>query len=300
MEAEMDVTFRHYAPEPLFTDDYKKVREFLMRVNADELVSPRFLWGAWEWAVTHGGRDQHNLDKIGIWERDGVIVAIAAYECPPDEGFLIADASHGHLKNDMVAYAKEHLHTNGRPRLLIPDADETLQRAAVSHGFRPTQAYDRISALDTDNIGPYALPDGYIFVSMAQNWDWQQYNRVMWRGFGHEGRAAHDGETIDGRRQMLSSPVVNPELVVAVKAPDGNYVSHCGAWYLPGDFYCYIEPVATDPDYRMMGLGKSAVLEAVKRCAQMGARLAVVVSDQQFYFNIGFRPIQTVTYWELK
>ena len=87
----------------------------------------------------------------------------------------------------------------------------------------------------------------------------------MWRGFNHVGMATFDDETIAGRKTMLSKPMVNPELVVAATAPDGNYVSHCSMWYQPGDFYCSVEPVVTDPEYRKMGLGKSVVLEAIIR-----------------------------------
>ena len=123
----MGVTFRNYDPRPFFTDDYREVREFLARVNAQKLYMPRFLWGAWEWAVTHGGRDQDNLGKIGLWEDGGKLVAIAAYECPLGEGFLIVDEDYAWLKPDLVDYAQEHLHDNGKLRLLLPDGDDALQ-----------------------------------------------------------------------------------------------------------------------------------------------------------------------------
>jgi len=49
-----------------------------------------------------------------------------------------------------------------------------------------------------------------------------------------------------------------------------------------------------------LGLGKAVVLEAVKRSGKLGATQAVVGSNQQFYFNIGFYPAHTLTHWELK
>lgn len=67
----MAVIFRNYDPEPFFTDDYTKVRNFLLRINHEKLTTPRMLWGAWEWAVTHVGRDQNNLGRIGLWEDEG-------------------------------------------------------------------------------------------------------------------------------------------------------------------------------------------------------------------------------------
>ena len=61
-----------------------------------------------------------------------------------------------------------------------------------------------------------------------------------------------------------------------------------------------VEPVATDPAYRKMGLGKSAVLEAIRRCGLLGAKRAFVGSPQQFYYSIGFRPYATSTFWSKK
>ena len=69
----MSIIFRNYSPEPLFTDDYAKVRNFLIRINVDKLYTPNFLWGAWEWQVTHGGLDRNNLGKFGLWEDNGEI-----------------------------------------------------------------------------------------------------------------------------------------------------------------------------------------------------------------------------------
>ncbi|HBP38077.1 MAG TPA: GNAT family N-acetyltransferase, partial [Clostridiales bacterium] len=57
---------------------------------------------------------------------------------------------------------------------------------------------------------------------------------------------------------------------------------------------------ATDPAYRKMGLGRAAVLEAIRRCGVLGARRAFVGSSQQFYYSIGFRPYATSTFWVRK
>ena len=296
----MSVTFRNYSPEPFFTEDYLGVRNFLIRINSEKLYTPNFLWGAWEWEVTHGNFDRSNINRFGLWEDDGELVAIAIYELPLGDGLLFVDEEHSHLKPEMVAYAKKALHDNGNLRILLPDGDYEFQRAALIQDFRPTQKRWHCSVLDINALQPFVLPEGFSFVSMAGNWNWHQYNRVMWRGFNHEGKAAYDDETIAGRKEMLSSPMIIPDLVVSVAASDGNYVSHCGMWYRPGDFYCYVEPVVTDPEYRMMGLGKAVVLEAIRRCGDLGAKQAVVGSSQQFYYNIGFYPILTSTWWNLK
>jgi predicted N-acetyltransferase YhbS len=70
-------------------------------------------------------------------------------------------------------------------------------------------------------------------------------------------------------------------------------------WYDSETDYALVEPVATIPAYRKMGLGKAAVLEGVKRCGELGAKRAYVGSSQQFYYKIGFRPVPGGTFWEL-
>ncbi len=52
-------------------------------------------------------------------------------------------------------------------------------------------------------------------------------------------------------------PNVDLNLKVAAVAPDGTFAAYCGMWYDPEAGYAVIEPVATDPKYRKMGLGKA-------------------------------------------
>jgi len=96
---------------------------------------------------------------------------------------------------------------------------------------------------------------------------------------------------------MQSAPNYKRNLNIVVVAPDGNYVSYCGMWYDEINKIGYVEPVATDPDYRKMGLGKAAVLEGVRRCKELGANKVYVVSNQQFYLNIGFEIIYKIEAW---
>ncbi|MNI93404.1 hypothetical protein D3C73_1513510 [compost metagenome] len=71
-------------------------------------------------------------------------------------------------------------------------------------------------------------------------------------------------------------------------------------WYDPEAGFALIEPVATDPDYRRMGLGKAAVLEGINRVGILGAKIALVGSSQQFYYSIGLRPYAVSTIWRKK
>ncbi|MHB1356796.1 MAG: GNAT family N-acetyltransferase [Anaerolineae bacterium] len=186
---------------------------------------------------------------------------------------------------------------------LIDDTDRELQRAAFEMGYRPTQEKEQTAVLDiNDENTRYILPEGFRITSLAEDFDMHKYNRVLWKGFNHEveGPAPEDEASIASRRKSLSGPHINLGCNIAILAPDGEFVSYCGTWYEPGTDYCLVEPVATDPKYRKMGLGRAAVLEAVKRCGRLGAKQAIVGSSQQFYYRIGFCPNSNETFWEYR
>jgi predicted N-acetyltransferase YhbS len=97
---------------------------------------------------------------------------------------------------------------------------------------------------------------------------------------------------------MQSAPSFRRELNVVVEAPNGDLVSYCGMWYEPVHAIAYVEPVATDPDYRRMGLGRAAVLEGVRRCGALGARTACVGSAMPFYLSLSFRQVFNRSAWQ--
>lgn len=293
----MSIVMRNYPSEPLFTSDYGKVREFFRGLNRESLAYPGFPWGRWEWMTTHAMLDRSALGKIGLWEENGRIVGLATYESILGDAYLFTAQGYKFLEREMLAYAKKALSGEKGLRVLIDNNDRLLQRTAGKVGFRPSADQENTALMDITEEIAYSLPAGYTIISMAEGWDFGKYNEVMWRGFGHPGPPPCTEEDIRVRKEMLSSPMVIPEIVLAVVAPDGRYVSHCGMWYAPGEEYALVEPVATDPDYRMRGLGRAVVLEAVKRCGKMGAKVALVGSSQQFYYNIGFYPIHTGTWW---
>lgn len=299
----MSMTLRHYHPHPGFTEDFLQVRDFLVGVNEPDPISPGFHWGRWEWVHSLPYLDRSALGRIGIWEEDGRIVALATYETSPGEAYLIADHVHATLKPDMLRYAMEHLAVDGKLLAVISDADEPLQRFAFAQGFRPTQDNESNAVL---HIGEAPLdtplPEGFRIISLADDYDLRKYNQVLWNGFNHEdeGPAPMDEAALEERRVSLSGPHNDLSLKIAVVAPDGQFVSYCGMWYQPGTQNALVEPVATDPRYRRTGCGRAAVLEGARRCGALGAQRAWVGSSQQFYYRIGFVPVNHETKWEWK
>ena len=294
----MSIRFRNYTEEMRFTEDFHRVWEFLERINSEKITTPNFLWARWEWMFSLPFLDVSSLSKIGIWEDDGRIIALATYESELGEAYFCVDSDYSYLKSEIMAYARQNLHKNGYLRALIPDDDRELQIAALEHGFRPTQKKEYNSVIRINDSIAYSLPQGFTISSMADECDLLKIDRCLWRGFNHEGPPPLTPQSIEERRISCSGPHWNGNLNMKVIAPNGDYASYCGIWYEKGADYALVEPVCTDPAYRRMGCGRAAVLEAVKRCGRLGAKVAFVGSSQQFYYNIGFYPYSTETWWE--
>ncbi len=293
----MPIKFRNYINDATFGEDYFKLRDFLVQLD-----NHNYHYGRWDWMITHSYLDKTGLNKIGLWEHNGQIVAVATYDCMLGKAYLLALPGFEGLRGEMLSYAKTALAKDGAFCVMILDGDMNFQNIAAAQGFYPTQdrEYDAIFPIGYASTR-YTLPDGFKIVSFRDKYDLYQYGQVLWRGFNHEANGEgvftlpeDDLPLYDG---TLRRPNVNLDIKIAVVAPNGDFVSHCGMWYDINSQSALVEPVATDPAYRKMGLGKAAVLEAIRRCGELGAKRAFVGSSQLFYYHIGFRPYSTSTWW---
>lgn len=288
---------RPYTAAPGFTPDFFAVRDFLVRLNADEVRSPGFLWARWEWAFALPFQDTSALDRIGVWERDGTVVALATFEEAPGDAWLLVDPAHRDLLPAMVDHALARLAADGRLRVMVPDDAPDLADLVAGRGLVRTADGEPNAALDLVGDLDYVLPEGCDVVGLDEEWDLRSLHRLMHRGFGHPGEPDFSQGELAWRLRSTASPGQRPQLQVLVRAPDGDDVAFCGTWLWPGARYAMVEPVCTDPEWRGRGCGRAAVLEALRRCRDLGARTAYVGSGQRFYTRLGFGPTVGGTWW---
>jgi predicted N-acetyltransferase YhbS len=96
---------------------------------------------------------------------------------------------------------------------------------------------------------------------------------------------------------MQSGPDFRLDLTIVIEGPTGEFVSFCGMWYEPVQAIAYVEPLATDPDFRRLGLGQTALAEGIQRCQDLGATEAFVGSDQAIYSAAGFTKLHESSCW---
>lgn len=292
----MTVSFKPYD----HAAEYDRVGQFLNETWKIAEGHINWMQPRWEYMHFHPLIKQVRLDSIGIWTEGEEIVAVVHPEHEMGVAYFELRPEYAHLKQDMLAHAEDHISSENKGvrqlGVYVNDTDIELQTLVDDRGYAITGRSDPISQIVADRVPTKSpLPHGFKLQSLAEDNDLPKLNRCLWRGFDHGVEPPDDG--VKGSRLMQSAPNYKKDLNLVVVAPDGNFVSYCGMWYEPAQRVAYVEPVATDPDYRRMGLGTAVVLEGVRRCIALGATAAYVGSAMPFYRSMGFEPVYTSTLW---
>ena len=296
----MAIQFRNYTSQAGINEDYFKVRAFFVKLGYKEYTFAR-----WDWMTTHTYLEKKAVGHMGLWEQNSEVIGIATIDGALGQAFCMTLPDYAYLKKEMLTYAKANMAKDNKFEVTIDDRDYHFQEIASQLGFvaTPKKEFDAIFHIDQTSTD-YTLPEGFSIISMKDRLDLYQYGRVLWKGFNHEldgeGKFVFTDEKCQAYEDEMVRPNVDLDLKIAVVNPFGDFVSYCGMWYDRDAGFAVIEPAATDPDYRKMGLGKAAVLEGIRRCKVLGATTVFVGSSQQFYCNIGMRPYSTATQWKSK
>jgi len=288
-----------------FPEDFEAVGEFLARAFPG---GPHGNWhpSRWEYMHFHPSLDHRGLrdelGRCGLWEDDGEIIGLVHFEDRLGVVYVQLDSRHPALRAEILDHAEEHLSGEFKigkaVHVFIDDADEGFQSVAASRGFERMDPKHSDVACRLEIPTPFPkirVPEGFRLKSLADDFDVRKVHGVMHRGFNHEGEPPED--ELEDRRRKLSAPSLRRDLTIVAEAPDASFVSFSGTWMDSAIPVCYVEPVATDPDYRRRGLGTAVVLEGIRRCATEGATVAYVGSNQEFYKSMGFIEDRSQSLW---
>jgi GNAT superfamily N-acetyltransferase len=282
--------------------DFPRISDFLYTLYQPDNRDGNWFQPVWEYAYTHPWFDEDAVQRIALWEDNGELVGVTTYELRAGEAFFQLHPEYAYLKAEMLTYAEQNLRgvgNDGRQylKVYVNDFDSAFEQEVQARGYEKAAGGHRPMSqfVIPDPFPPIQLPSGFQLKSLADDNDLVKVDRVLWRGFNHPGEPPADGP--EGRRKMQSGPHFRKDLTMVVEAPNGAFVAFSGLWFDPINRFGYVEPVATDPDYRRMGLGRAAVLEGIRRCGELGATVAYVGSDQPFYLALGFKKLYTEHCW---
>jgi len=287
--------------------DYEDVGVFLVSTYASTATGSHRNWlqPRWEYMHYHPALDlqRTQLSRCGVWRNEEQrIVGVVHFEGRPGVVYVQLDPTYASLKREMLQFAADSLSGEFKigkaVHVYLDEDDAEFGSIAASLGFEkmPEKQWEVTTCLKASDV-PVGklLPDGFEILGLDEDDDVSKVHRVMHRGFNHEGEPPE--EDLDARGRKLSAPGLRKDLTIVARAPDGAFVSFCGMWIDATNRVAYVEPVATDPDYRRMGLGTAVVLEGVRRCIAEGATVAYVGSNQPFYHSMGFEVCSAHAPW---
>lgn len=274
--------------------DYGRVYRFLVESYEPGDSFANWLAPRWEYMHFHPFILGLPLDTIGVAQAHAEIVGVVHFEASPAFVYFQIKPGWHEVGPQLLDYAEEAFGGWSRSLgrnvigLYIDEMRPDLAALAAGRGYEIHPDFgEKHARLGLDPPIPEAtLPPGFRLQSLAEDNDLDKVSRVLWRGFNHEGpRPIHE---IEGRRMAQGAPNFRPDLTIVAVAPNGDFVSFGGMWVVPENRIAYVEPVATDPDFRRMGLGRAVVEESLRRAAAEGAAVAWVGSGQEFYSAMGF------------
>lgn len=291
----MEYRIERYKNCQRFNEQYESIYQFLL--DAEKLeYNEHFHWGRFEWMHVHSYLDEDNLTSIVMFkDENGAIVGLTTYDTGYDDRvYLIHTRSDKVLLENMVDAVLE---AEGNEAVIkVNSKDAVLCQILQERGFEKKHRCACILSLDLSDPLEYSMPDVYTISPQGFVADLWQYQLVIHKGFDNEGIPEKWEDEFLKRIKHI--PHANEDLKTYAIA-NNEYCAHCGLWYSTGET-AYVEPVATVPEHRKQGLAKAVIYEACTRANALGAKRATVVSDQEFYFRIGFTLSSEVYDWEKK
>lgn len=288
----MSYKIERYRECKRFNEQYKEIYQFLL-VNADKGYNEHFHWGRLEWMMCHSFLEIQELEKIALFrDENNILVGLVTYDtCYDDQTYLLHSLDDKKLLKMMIDFAVQNYKIEGKTRIKANQNDVVLNEVLAENGFVQSHKDNSILEMDLQRDMNYTIPQEFTISSKNFEMDDWKYQVVLHKGFDNEGIPKKWDEE-------LLKPTPNLKASLKVFALKGEeYCAHCGVWYTQGET-AYIEPVVTIPEYRKMGLAKAVVYEAISRAKELGAKRAVVLSWEKFYYKIGFEMSSEVCCWE--
>lgn len=289
----MKYIIEHYKNCKRFNEQYEEIYRFLLEAQKME-YNEHFHWGRFEWMNLHSMLDEDKLTQITMFKNDNdKIVGMLFYDTSYDDRtYIIYTVPDKELLNQMVDTICER--EGHRAVIKVNSKDTVLCEILQEKQFVKKCKDVSVLELDLSKEMEYKIPNKYTLTSqgfVVDNW---KYQLVIHRGFDGEDMPDMWSDELFG----YFARTISKDIVIQTFAIEKDeYCAHCGLWYSEGDT-SYIEPVVTVPKDRGQGLAKAVVYESCNRAGSRGAKRAIVLSDQTFYYKIGFECSSEVYCWE--
>ena len=279
--------------------DFSRVYDFLEETYDVETLNSYLLPQYFEYAHHLLWFDYVRAHKMGLWEDNNEIVGIAAYEMNIGTAHLHTRKGYEFLLPELLDWAEKEItvieNDKHTLKVWITSKEPNKQNLLKERGYNLERSDDVTIFNYKKPFRSRQLPEGFKIIDETEV-DYDKLATCYWQGFDNKGAAPENN--IDGVIKCCNAPHADMSLATIVVAPNGEYVSALGMWYDKRNKYAYLEPMATIPEYRRMGLGTIALMEAMKKTKELGATYCFGGPVLNFYPVIGFETVCQRELWQ--
>lgn len=279
--------------------DFSHVYDFLEKTYNFETLNSYLLPQYFEYAHHLLWFDYVRAQRMGLWEDNGEIVGIAAFEMNIGSAHLHTKVGYEFLLSELLEWAEKEISVTegGKHSLKVWVTSKEPNKKALlkDRGYELEHTSD-VTIFDYEK--PFVdrkLPEGFKMID-GTDVDYTKLATCFWQGFDNQEDAPENN--VDSNIKCCLAPHADASLDTIIVAPNGNYACALGMWYDKRNKYAYLEPMATVPQYRRMGLGTIALMEAMKKTKALGATYCFGGPVPQFYPQIGFVTICQRELWQ--
>lgn len=300
----------------VWDEDFETVRSFLARTHCMTNSFRNWVPSQFE-NIRYGPCGEEytteDNDLIKIWQsidesdKPGSpgIVAVSNRK-PPSLYWIHIHPHHPELEGDIVRTIEEEKrefcvkeNEEFEIRVLVQEIDEDRKALYSRLGYQKTDLceYNRRRPRNLP-ISDYGLPDGFVVRSVDIEKDFSKYREVLAAVFPHCGIM-----TERTAKTYSEASFYKQDLDLVVVAPEGAFAAFVTVRMDPVSRIAELEPVGTHPDYRRLGLGRSAILEGLKRLQKYNPSVICILgaaateAANRLYESVGFTDKVAVHLW---
>jgi GNAT superfamily N-acetyltransferase len=283
----MKLTRRNYSNE----EDYWRIRTFLRKIfllnGRKELSWPAARLDYWRWHVARVVAQRSIESSIFLWETPTEEIAAVLNQESDGDVFLQIHPQYqnSELEETLIETAEDQLYRSQdgeKKRLTIwaHDHDSGRQQILANRGFHKKedpnwQERQRQRSLEQP-LPDFPVAEGYLVRSLGGPEEIPSRSWASWRAF-HPNSPDEDYEGWDWYPiNIQNQPMYRRDLDLVAIAPDGEVAAFTTLWYDDVTRWGYFEPVGTVPEHQKKGLGKSVIVEAMRRMKIMGGLIVGV------------------------
>jgi predicted N-acetyltransferase YhbS len=284
--------------------DFNKVFTFLVDIYNTETLNSYLLSQFYEHAHTSPKFNYKLSPRFGLWEDNDNLVGIACYEMDLGECFVCTKNGYDMLLPEMIEYSERNLsaviENKNYLSIWVAEKERTKKEILEKMGYKKHETLPVTIFSYNKPFPNRILPKGFSIISLNDENDIKKVHACLWKGFDRGSDVKNEPGfiyNVDGRILMQSGPTFRKDLTTIIKDPKGEYVCYAGMRIDDKNNYAYLEPLATIPEYRRMGLATIALTEAMKKTKGLGAKYCFG-GTREFYFSIGFETFTNIEIWK--